>query len=613
MIVNFDQSPFHHNETGAQDKPTLGVRGTTVPIVEGNSDVKSRWTANLTTVSNYAVGGPMPFCEVMFKAASDGTVIERLQKFLRSRGFPAWFSVTVAPKGSYREQDVISFLQTHLEEWSEGRDWRILLGDDMSAHKTANVFNLAWARGYILLIHGGGATPVAQTPDTDLNEHVRRDYGNREARLLIDKMRDGEVVPSLSHEDCMVLMLETLTDPELHTRASEGYKKTGQTIDLYGKEDSLICREAGTFWNEETTDGQVTMRPRIDAELAAVAEELDSGGIMWCKRTVHRLITPYPAHKDVDDILKKLGEDYFHDDIQELDGQDDTAVAENDQETDNASSDESEQDKPAGHVDAAVAGDDTDSPDEHAEHAVVESKSIETASLSASQAERLHAVQITIAGLETTIESLRSIGCIRGVASIEVELQKERRRQRELVKESPAVAEAFMQRRKAEEQDTLMRKRLVEQQNKRSREAAKAIADRDAAVAELKRHKTSIQEMESTRACKHAIKTFTPEALGAGSHNAGGAKAKSRRYEVLDRLARLRAGLSPAQKNDWPWFKESWDQAMVVEHGKHWASQFSGWMQTILEDERSNAFSLFVYDETSRVFRDTAALHVPGQ
>jgi hypothetical protein len=48
-IENWDQSPFHHNETGAQNKPTLAVRGSVVPVVEGTSDVKSRWTVNLCT------------------------------------------------------------------------------------------------------------------------------------------------------------------------------------------------------------------------------------------------------------------------------------------------------------------------------------------------------------------------------------------------------------------------------------------------------------------------------------------------------------------------------------------------------------------------------------
>ena len=214
----------------------------------------------------------MPFAECMFKGEPGGKVEARLQEFLRSRGFPSWFTVTVAPKGSYREQDILAFLQKHLEPWTAGRHWRVLLADDFSAHKTDNVEAFAWPRGYILLIHGGGSTPVAQTPDTDLNEFVRCIYGEKEARLLMEKMRNGVVVPKLSHEECMLLMLEVLSDPELHRNGAEGYKKVGQSIDLNGKEDVLVCREAGTFWNEETLDKCPSMRNKIEAELAAVAE-----------------------------------------------------------------------------------------------------------------------------------------------------------------------------------------------------------------------------------------------------------------------------------------------------------------------------------------------------
>ena len=158
IIVNFDQSPFHNNETGSQDKPTLNSRCAKVPIIEGNSDVKTRWTANLSTVSKSKLeqasdpqsrlsqnNEQKPFHEIMFKAADDGVVHERLQQFIRSRRFPSWISVTVAPKGSYRSQDVIQFLSKHLDEWREGRGWRILLADDYSARETENVRQLAWS------------------------------------------------------------------------------------------------------------------------------------------------------------------------------------------------------------------------------------------------------------------------------------------------------------------------------------------------------------------------------------------------------------------------------------------------------------------------------------
>ena len=39
---------------------------------------------------------------------------------------------------------------------------------------------------------------------------------------------------------------------------------------------------------------------------------------------------------------------------------------------------------------------------------------------------------------------------------------------------------------------------------------------------------------------------------------------------------------------------------------------FAKWMQGVLGDERSNAFSKFVHDESCRIFHGTAALQVPG-
>ena len=311
IIVNFDQSPFHNNETGNQDKPTLNVRCAKVPIIEGKCAVKERWTANLTTVSrlqrltldstlDHCEQGlqQKPFHEIMFKGATktEGTnaiIHDRLQKFVRDRKFPSWMTVTTAPKGSYREQDVIEFLKTHLDEMTPGRDWRILLADDYRAHKTQNVWQLAWSRGYVLVIHGGGNTPVAQTCDTDLNQHVRRLYGNRESALLLDKMRLGATVPVCSHEESLQIMYEILSSPELHSKASEGYKKTGQSVDLWGAEDSCIVREAGDFWNSMTSRGHPSMRAYVDEEMLLIEDEMLNEGFTWDLHNVKRLIRPY--------------------------------------------------------------------------------------------------------------------------------------------------------------------------------------------------------------------------------------------------------------------------------------------------------------------------------
>ena len=94
---------------------------------------------------------------------------------------------------------------------------------------------------------------------------------------MVEKMRDGKAVPKLTHQESMGLMLEVLKDDALHMRAAEGYKKVGQSNDSYGKHYDEVCREAGAFWHEETTDNIVNMRVGTYAELATVAEDYASG------------------------------------------------------------------------------------------------------------------------------------------------------------------------------------------------------------------------------------------------------------------------------------------------------------------------------------------------
>ena len=51
---------------------------------------------------------------------------------------------------------------------------------------------------------------------------------------------------------------------------------------------------------------------------------------------------------------------------------------------------------------------------------------------------------------------------------------------------------------------------------------------------------------------------------------------------------------------------------MVTQHGAEWPELIATWMQKVLRDERSNAFSIFVYTKTCRVFEGAAALQVLG-
>ena len=200
-MENFDQSPYHGKEAGSQDKKTYAVQGSReVHLIEGHADTRSRWTGNFTVFSDKQriLDGEIPYVELLFKGQPGGPLELRLQEFVRSSGWGSWITVGCSPKGSYREADILDFLERHLPQWRPGRKWRILYVDDYAPHKCDNVVRLAWSRGYILLPLGGGTTPVAQPCDVALNQHVRRLYTAREVEMLIEKMRDGVKVPRLS-------------------------------------------------------------------------------------------------------------------------------------------------------------------------------------------------------------------------------------------------------------------------------------------------------------------------------------------------------------------------------------------------------------------------------
>ena len=205
----------------------------------------------------------------MFKA--DGEKIElRLREYIRSRGFGPWVSVATSEKGSYRVADVLAFLDLHLPkvDESQSRRWRIIMADDHGPHLAPAVFRLCWSRRYVFLAHGGGVTPVVQTPDTDLNQHVKREYTSVETGELQRQMQDGICVPSLRQEQCIDIMVGVLENIELHLKAADGFLKTGLAVALDGSQDQLIVREDSIFWTE------LGMRAKTNAAVAEVREEV---------------------------------------------------------------------------------------------------------------------------------------------------------------------------------------------------------------------------------------------------------------------------------------------------------------------------------------------------
>ena len=197
-----------------------------------------------------------------------------------------------------------------------------------------------------------------------------------------------------------------------------------------------------------------------------------------------------------------------------------------------------------------------------------------------------------------------------------VGIEKERRRLRALAREDPCVVSALEGRSqlRAQQENALVRR--AEEAHNQALTAKRIKASIEDAEKELRQKRQAIQELENTLEANHAMKTFTPELLGQGQKKAGGARGQRARFDVLDRLAHLGAGLSPEQKNDWAWFKGAWDAKMVSEHDEGWPLLFAGYVQQVLDDMAkeagSNAFSSFVHRETLRCLSDQIALRVPA-
>ena len=194
-------------------------------------------------------------------------------------------------------------------------------------------------------------------------------------------------------------------------------------------------------------------------------------------------------------------------------------------------------------------------------------------------------------------------------------MRKIRRRQRHRGLEDPEVAGALMRLQDAAAAEKRKHEALVRAEHQKERAAAAIKKQLTDAKLELKRKKNEVLDMESLLECRSAVKRYTPEMLGQMSTKAAKTQSRKLRLEILDRLARLGTGLSAAQRNDWEWFKDAWDEKMLAEHAANWGTLLLEWTNAVLrafENGEASAFSVFVYNETLRCFSAVPMLAIPG-
>ena len=122
----------------------------------------------LTTLTSLLTGGT--------EEGSNSALEARLQRFVAEKNLPLRVTVVTGPSGSYREHDILNFLERHLGEWGPGSKWELFFADAYAPGLTDSAQRFCWLRGCILIIHGGGASSVGQTNDTDLHLWTRKRF-----------------------------------------------------------------------------------------------------------------------------------------------------------------------------------------------------------------------------------------------------------------------------------------------------------------------------------------------------------------------------------------------------------------------------------------------------
>ena len=70
-----------------------------------------------------------------------------------------------------------------------------------------------WSRGYIEITHGGGASGIAQTNETDHHLLVRKRFIELQLALMIKKARvQGGGMVDLTREESIDIMIDVMSD-----------------------------------------------------------------------------------------------------------------------------------------------------------------------------------------------------------------------------------------------------------------------------------------------------------------------------------------------------------------------------------------------------------------
>ena len=162
----------------------------------------SRQRATVFTQMSTDVKNRMPMPEMVFKGK--GTRIHLNP--------PDSMEVQWSPSGSYRLDTMLGTI-SHLENRYNiftAKDFAVYILDDYSVHVTEEVRHAMLARGYILVVIGGGITGDIQINDTHLHHPLKQKYRARETTVMLEQLSENpDKIPAPSRDVMMHMLADS--------------------------------------------------------------------------------------------------------------------------------------------------------------------------------------------------------------------------------------------------------------------------------------------------------------------------------------------------------------------------------------------------------------------
>ena len=434
----------------------------------------------------------------------------------------------------------------------------------------------------MVVTHGGGASSVSQTNDTDLHLHLRRKYCELEMADAAEQMRLMPTgVPCARTSDVIGWAACIWSLEELHAAACRGFLKVGLTNALDGAQDAEICREAAQFWCQE---GMRQIRSNVVND---VNVEADAGRLTWNYQDVYAVVNPFPVRgKRYDEEPMDKGSD------EESEGDTDSSQ---DDDADHIEDNEGVACAPAvaGH-DAHQIKDGSASPSEQGlGHSTVVAVS---SSLTPGDGALLQACQSNLQSMRVVLQQVQALGHLSLEAQVQKAMHLEEKKIRIVARENSEIAHAFQAERDAERF-----KARVEQLS--IRRAFAQDKQRRITIRELQEHqeRLRLRRLELLRAstvveCQRALKSWEVQDLGQGNAEGGSRAHVKNRMAILERLRCRAKPLPPDLENDWHWFIRQWDIARVRRmrdlHKLGWGAQFRDIVRDLLDKMKTDSDAL---------------------